>query len=163
MKAERIYTSRPARPARCRAEDFVMSFVNSVSKPSLFVRFKRSKGTSSIQLTASRYSSEILPLFTLPCINYIFNPWYRNGRFSNVGGKYTFPRIWRRTIECLIIFRILLGSKHCTCKYLRNINTGSNKRMTECNLQQVYQQEVAEKIPVLTSEGFLCPLDQVER
>lgn len=75
-----------------------------------------------IRLTTSRYSSKVLLLFTLSRINYIFDPWYRNGSLSDIGGKYTFPGIWGRSIEYLIIFRILLRSKHCACMYLRNIN-----------------------------------------
>jgi hypothetical protein len=89
-----IRTSRPARPARCIADDFVISRVNKVSNPAVYTVLQ-SLYTISIELglTTTWIPGEKTFLFTFPSINYILNPWYRDRRLRNISGQNTFAGV----------------------------------------------------------------------
>jgi hypothetical protein len=62
-------TSRPARPARCIAEDFVISLVSRVSKPEVEIKLAhvvRDVWTSTYRLQPSEL--DIVSLYTFPCL-----------------------------------------------------------------------------------------------
>lgn len=103
-KAENVgCTSRPARPARCIAADFVMSLVKSVSKPTeshgQLGKRDRRREIEGFYCTSSSIPSKIALLLTLPCINDIFDSGNGDRCLCDISSQYTLSSIRRCGME----------------------------------------------------------------
>lgn len=89
-------TSRPARPARCIAEDLLMSRTNNVSMPTEVGVSWAGSPSPGDKSTAPGFSGDVSPFFALPSINNIFDARDGNRGFRNVCREDAFPgTVWR--------------------------------------------------------------------